>query len=206
MGKDHRRFCGTCHGPYEKIPFPSPGFKLHRSAMAKTTKKPKKKIKKAVKKALRPKSRPKAKTKTTRKPAAVVHLVNCYNCLQDYDPRQGHDCIPLTEKDLLRKLNEDLQDAFQTLRERAADFGEHKVYNNARAIMFSRRVCYMFVRPKKSYLELCFFLPRRETDASIFRVHPVSKSKFSHTYKLIHSDQIEAPLSDWLREAFEFSG
>lgn len=68
--------------------------------------------------------------------------------------------------------------------------------------MFSCRVCYAFVRPKKSFLELCFFLPRIENDLSLKSVLQVSKAKFAHVFKVVHSDQIEEPLTDWLLEEF----
>jgi hypothetical protein len=156
----------------------------------------------AKKKSKKKIAKKKAAKKVSRKPSK---LTTCYYCLQEYSESRGHDCVPLTERDLLATLDEDFREAFLTLRSRAEEFGEQKIYNNARAIMFSRRVCYMFVRLKKTYLELCFFLPREEKDLSIHSVKPVTKTKFVHTFKLIHSDQIEEPLTDWLREAYAAS-
>ncbi len=129
----------------------------------------------------------------------------CHLCLVKYDERKGHTCVPVTEADLLGSLDEDLRDAFLKLKRGALEFGDQRVYNNAKAIMFSRRVCYMFVRLQKRYLELCFFLPHQIKDSSVHRILSVSKTKFSHMVKLIHPDQVESPLTDWLFEAFEFS-
>ncbi|HEX4925825.1 MAG TPA: DUF5655 domain-containing protein [Bdellovibrionales bacterium] len=142
----------------------------------------------------------KAKKKQNRAPAR--HW-NCEYCLAPISEGKPHDCVPMTEQELFADVAEDLRDAFKTLRAEASRFGEQRIYNNARAVMFSRRVCYMFVRPKKSYLELCFFLPRKELSGSIHRVAPVSKTKLAHTVKLVHSDQVEAPLTRWLKEAFD---
>ena len=52
------------------------------------------------------------------------------------------------------------QDAWARLRETALEFGEQRVYASHSSIMFSRRACYFFVRPKKKMLEVCFFLGR----------------------------------------------
>ena len=137
--------------------------------------------------------------------SASPRLWNCHACLLKYDPERGHECVPVTEEELIAPLDDELREAFEVLRERGSAYGEQKIYNNARAVMFARRVCYMFVRPKKSYLELCFFLPRKLGERAIHRVQAVTKTKFSHTFKLTHADQLEEPLTDWLREAYEFS-
>lgn len=143
-----------------------------------------------------------SKMKTKRAPAR--HW-DCEYCLAPIVDGKKHDCVPMTVQELFANVPEDLREAFKALRSEASRFGDQRIYNNARAVMFSRRVCYMFVRPKKSYLELCFFLPRKELSGSIHRVAPVSKSKLAHTVKLIHPDQVESPLTTWLKEAFEFS-
>lgn len=160
------------------------------------------------------KKKPKSQTKTLKtksKKSASKKMVKkqyfhreCHLCLANIEDGRDHVCVPLTESDLIKDLPEDFQDAFRELRRYAASLGEQKIYNNARAVMFSRKVCYMFVRPKKTYLELCFFLPRKEGSPSVSRVAPVSKTKFSHTVKLVHADQVESPLTGWIREAFEF--
>ena len=61
---------------------------------------------------------------------------------------------------LTRDLSEDLQDAWERLRETAAAFGDQRIYASHKSIMFSRKSCYFFVRPKKKFLEVCVFLGR----------------------------------------------
>jgi hypothetical protein len=69
--------------------------------------------------------------------------------------------------------------------------------------MFARESCYFFVRPKKSFLEVCVFLGRAVKSPRIRRVDPSSKAKFVHIIQVRHRDEVEAPLTDWLREAYE---
>jgi hypothetical protein len=71
--------------------------------------------------------------------------------------------------------------------------------------MFSRKACYFFVRPKKSFLEVCIFLGRPIKSPKIRRADRVSKSKVAHMIRVTHRDEVEAPLTDWLREAYESS-
>jgi hypothetical protein len=71
--------------------------------------------------------------------------------------------------------------------------------------MFSRRSCYLFVRPKKRFLEVCVFLGRPLKAPQVRRVDRVSKSKVVHFIHIRHRDEVEAPITDWLREAYDLS-
>jgi hypothetical protein len=71
--------------------------------------------------------------------------------------------------------------------------------------MFSRKSCYFFVRPKKNFLELCVFLGRMLKAPQVRRADRASKSKVFHIIQIRHRDEVEAPITDWLREAYELS-
>lgn len=129
----------------------------------------------------------------------------CYHCKQEVAEGEEHDCWTTTETALLRGLPEDLIDAYERLREAAEEFGEQRIYASHKSIMFSRKSCHFFVRPKKKYLELCVFLPREIKAPQIRRVQQSSKTKFVHTIPIRHRDEVEAPLTTWLREAYELS-
>jgi hypothetical protein len=111
----------------------------------------------------------------------------------------------VTEAELTADLNEELLEAWQRLRESALELGPQRIYASHRSIMFARKTCYAFVRPKKSYLELVFFLRRIQKAPEIRQQKRPSRTKHAHSYKLIHADQVGAPLTDWLREAYELS-
>ena len=72
--------------------------------------------------------------------------------------------------------------------------------------MFSRKSCYCFVRPKKSFLEVCVFLPRGLKHPKVRRANPASKTKVANMMRIVHRDEVEAPFTDWLLEAYEYSG
>ena len=84
----------------------------------------------------------------------------CYHCKQWIEEGEAHDCWTTTEAALTQDLSEDLRDAWERLREAAESLGDQRIYASHKSIMFSRRSCYFFVRPKKSFLELCVFLGR----------------------------------------------
>jgi hypothetical protein len=47
------------------------------------------------------------------------------------------------------------------------------------------------------------FLGRTIKASQVRRVDRVSKSKVVHIIRITHRDEVEAPVTDWLREAYE---
>jgi len=129
----------------------------------------------------------------------------CYHCKQWVEEGEAHDCWTTTEAALTADLSEDLRAAWERLRETAASFGDQRIYASHHSIMFSRKSCYFFVRPKRNFLELCLFLGRAIKAPQIRRVDRSSKSKVVHIVHVRHRDEVEAPITDWLQEAYELS-
>ena len=136
---------------------------------------------------------------------AVMAGRECYHCKQWVPAGAAHDCWTTTEAALTQDLSEDLRDAWERLRETAADFGDQRIYASGRCIMFSRKSCYFFVRPKRNFLEVCIFLGRRITSPQVRRADASSRTKTYHILHVKHRDEVEAPITDWLREAYETS-
>jgi hypothetical protein len=129
----------------------------------------------------------------------------CYHCRQWIEAGQAHDCWTTTEAALTLELSEDLRDAWERLRETLAGLGEQRIYASHNSIMFARTACYAFVRPKRKFLEVYFFLGRTVRSAPVRRSTASSKVKIAHEARVIHRDQVEPPLTDWLREAYDQS-
>jgi Domain of unknown function (DUF5655) len=129
----------------------------------------------------------------------------CYHCKQWVEAGEPHDCWTTTEAALTEDLSDDLRDAWERLRETAAAFGDQRIYASHHSIMFSRQSCYFFVRPKRSYLEICVFLRRTIRAPQVRRVDRASKAKVAHLIRITHRDEVEPPVTDWLREAYDVS-
>ena len=129
----------------------------------------------------------------------------CYHCRQWVDEGEAHDCWTTTEAALTQDLSEDLQEAWERLRETAVSFGDQRIYASHKSIMFSRKSCYFFVRPKKSFLEVCLFLGRTLKVRQVHRAVRASKTKIGHIIQIRHRDEVEAPFTDWLQEAYKSS-
>jgi hypothetical protein len=129
----------------------------------------------------------------------------CYHCKQWIEAGEPHNCWTTTEAALTAALSDDLRDAWERLRETAVEFGEQRIYASLNSIMFSRKACYFFVRPKRHYLEVCFFLGRTLKASQVRRAMPASKTKTAHLIHVRHRDEVESPMTDWLQEAYDFS-
>jgi hypothetical protein len=129
----------------------------------------------------------------------------CYHCKQWIEDGEEHNCWTTTEDALTRDLSDDLREAWDRLRETAVSLGDQRIYASHKSIMFSRKSCYFFVRPKKTFLELCLFLGRTLKAPQVRRSDRASKSKVYHIIHIRHRDEVEAPVTDWLQEAYELS-
>jgi hypothetical protein len=129
----------------------------------------------------------------------------CYHCKQWIEDGEEHDCWTTSEAALTQDLSDDLQEAWERLRETAVSLGDQRIYASHKSIMFSRKSCYFFVRPKRNFLELCIFLSRTLTAPQVRRSDRASKSKVYHIIHIKHRDEVEAPITEWLREAYELS-
>ena len=129
----------------------------------------------------------------------------CHHCKQWIEDGEEHDCWTTTEAALTQDLSDDLRDAWERLRETAVFLGDQRIYASHKSIMFSRKSCYFFVRPKKNFLEVCVFLGRTLKAPQVRRSDRASKSKVYHIFHIKHRDEVEAPITDWLQEAYELS-
>jgi len=129
----------------------------------------------------------------------------CHHCKQWIEAGEQHDCWTTTEAALTQDLSDDLRDAWERLRETAVSFGDQRIYASHKSIMFSRKSCYFFVRPKKNFLELCVFLGHTVKAPQVRRSDRASKFKVYHIIHIKHRDEVEAPITDWLQEAYELS-
>jgi uncharacterized protein DUF5655 len=127
----------------------------------------------------------------------------CHHCGEWIEQGDAHDCWTTTESALTAGLPEDLRDAWERLRETAVELGDQRIYASGTAIMFSRKSCYFFVRPRRSYLQVCIFLGRAVRARQVRRVERKSASKIVNIVHIRHRDEVEAPVSDWLREAYQ---
>src|ERR1700745_789486 len=116
----------------------------------------------------------------------------CYHCKQWVEDGEEHDCWTTTEAALAQDLPADLRGAWDGLRHTAVSLGDQRIYAPHKSIMFSRKSCYFFVRPKKNFLEVCVFLGRTLNARQVRRSDRAAKSKVYHIIHIKHRDEVEA--------------
>ncbi len=127
----------------------------------------------------------------------------CYHCKQWVEAGEAHDCWTTTETALTKDLSDDLRDAYARLRDSAVELGDQRIYASHSSIMFSRKACHFFVRPKRKHLEIVIFLGRAVKARQIKKVVESSKAKRAHIVHITHRDEVEPPITDWMKEAYE---
>ena len=143
--------------------------------------------------------------KSARKAAPASEGRECYHCHEWVEDPKQHDCWTTTAERLTADLTEELRDAWERLRETAGEFGKQRIYASHKSIMFARETCYFFVRPRKKVLEVWFFLGRTLKAPLVRKTERASRLKVAHLVHVTHRDQVEAPLTEWLKEAYQTS-
>lgn len=72
--------------------------------------------------------------------------------------REGFHLPVRSEQEQFQGLSDDLQDAWAALKIHLLALGEQEFRTSHRSIMFARKTCYAFVRPKKAFIELNFWV------------------------------------------------
>ena len=109
----------------------------------------------------------------------------CYHCKQWVEDGEAHNCWTTTESALTADA-EDLRDAWERLPRRPPSSAISGIYASHNSMMFSRKSCYFFVRPKKSFLEVCVFLGRPLKAPQVRRSahHPSRSSLTSFSFAI----------------------
>src|SRR5688572_9072110 len=113
----------------------------------------------------------------------------CYHCKQWVDEGEAHDCWTTTEAALTQDLSEDLQDAWERLRETAVSFGEQRIYASHKSIIVLAAIV-LLLRASEEQLPrgLCVPRPRGEGSAGATR-----RSHINDKGRARHSDQAQGP-------------
>jgi hypothetical protein len=149
------------------------------------------------------KSKAKLKSKLKSKSKLKGKLKSNLKIANESKADYHHHYLPATENELIGHLNEDLQEAWYKVRALAAEQGEQRIYTSAKAIMFAKTICYFFVRPKKKFLETVIFLTDDRKRLGFHSVVAVTKIKYSHTFRLVHADQVEGELAEAIKQSYK---
>ena len=95
-----------------------------------------------------------------------MHAHECYHCKQWIEEGEAHDCWTTTEAALTEDLSEDLRDAWERLRETAAEFGDQRIYASHTRSCSRASPAISSCARRRSFLEVCVFLGRADARAA----------------------------------------
>jgi len=82
-------------------------------------------------------------------------------------------------------------------------FGQLKIEPNKTSIHLGNRFGFAGVYTRKSYINLEVHLSYKLTSQRVNKVEQASANRYHHTIKLTKTDEIDAELLNWLRQAFD---
>jgi hypothetical protein len=129
----------------------------------------------------------------------------CYHCKQWIEEGDENDCWTTTET-ALRRISEEISGRLGAAAETAAALGGTTDLRFAQIgdVLTPSRDATSLVRPDQ-LPQVCVFLGRTLKAPQVRRVDRASKHKIFHIIQIRHRDEVEAPITDWLREAYELS-
>ena len=119
--------------------------------------------------------------------------------------KESHACLVPSPESVMSELTETQFEIWEQFKLLVQEFSDYYCYASKRSVMFSRRVCFCFLRPRSKDIEIFFFLGRELDSSIINKVEKRSETKFAHRVILKHSERLEEPLTSWLHEAYEFA-
>ncbi len=135
----------------------------------------------------------------TRKP-----LWACPKCGHVFvNPNQWHSCKRYTLKQALSKGSPHVRRLFDRLRVIVSSTGPVRVQAYQDHVAFLVRVRFMQATPKKKWLDVAFWLPRRIDSPRFRKVETLTPTDHIHLLRVTEEDQLDDEITVWIREGRE---
>ena len=130
----------------------------------------------------------------------------CHHCKATVEAGEEHDCWTTTEAALTQDLSEDLRDAWERMRETAAELRRAADLRLAQVDHVLAQVLLLLRAAEEEASSRCASSSAAPCKApQVRRVERKSKTKIVHIIHVTHRDEVEAPITDWLQEAYDFN-
>jgi hypothetical protein len=128
----------------------------------------------------------------------------CYHCKQWVEDGEAHDCWTTTEAALTADSAADLRDAWSDCARRRRVRRPTDLCLAQLGHVLAQVLLLLRAAEEELSGSLCVSRPALKAP-QVRRSGPSSKSKFFNIIQLRHRDEVEAPITDWLREAYDHS-
>jgi hypothetical protein len=130
-------------------------------------------------------------------------LWTCPRCGNQFVNRnQFHSCASYSLDDLFRGKPPRIRQLFDRFRSMVERLGPVKLLPYRHKIGFMVRVRFAGAVPKKEWLEVGFWLPRRVSSPRFRRVETITPRAHVHLLRISHPSELDREVGGWLREAY----
>jgi hypothetical protein len=130
-------------------------------------------------------------------------LWTCPRCGNQFVNRnQFHSCASYELDDLFRGKPPRIRQLFDRFRSMVERLGPVKVLPYQDKVGFMVRVRFAGAVPRKEWLEIGFWLPRRVSSPRFRRVETITPRAHVHLVRITHPSELDREVQGWLREAY----
>lgn len=130
-------------------------------------------------------------------------LWTCPSCGRAFVTRNMyHSCEQHSLDDSFRDKPAQIRQLFDLVRQTVESIGPVTLVPYQDRVAFMVRVRFAGARPRKRWLDVDFWLTRREESSRFQRIETLSPYTHIHTVRLIAPSDVDSELAGWLREAY----
>jgi hypothetical protein len=130
-------------------------------------------------------------------------LWTCPSCGRSFVTRNAyHSCAVHTLEEPFAGKPPRVRELFDLIRQTVETFGPVTVVPYRDRVAFMVRVRFAGVAPRRAWVDVDFWLPRREDSPRLRRVETLSPSTHVHCVRVTDPADVDGQLVGWLREAY----
>jgi hypothetical protein len=131
-------------------------------------------------------------------------LWRCARCGRSFANRnQSHSCAPATPlRSHFRGKDRAVKALFDAVVRRIRRIGPVRILSEKTRIAFQVRMSFAQLTPRRKWLDGHVVLARRLEHPRFRQIQTISPQNHVHTFRLRSSEEVDAELDAWLREAY----
>ena len=130
-------------------------------------------------------------------------LWTCPKCGHVFvNTNQFHSCRRYTLEQTFAKSEPQVRQLFERLRAMVESVGPVHMQAYRDQVAFLVRVRFLFATPKKEWLDVGFWLPRRIDSARFRKVETLTPTDHVHILRVTEEDQLDEEVMGWVREGY----
>ncbi len=145
-------------------------------------------------------------TEAAKKGQAFKRLAPLWTCPKRghvfVNKNQWHSCKRYTLKQTFAKSEPSVSKLFERIRAMVESVGPVHVQAYRDSVAFLVRVRFLGVTPRKTWLDLGFWFPRRIESPRFRKVETLTPTDHVHLLRVTEAEQLDEEVMEWIREGY----